>query len=63
MDSKIIEAWVHSQCELGRAKTKTLQAGLIDFCLFLPIPVGWDIHAHPRYPWLVSFEPRRSVGC
>jgi hypothetical protein len=47
MDSKIIEAWVHSQCELGRAKTKTLQVGLIDFCFSLPSPNGWHIRAHP----------------
>jgi len=31
-------ARVHSLREWGRVKTKTLQAGLQDFCFFLPIP-------------------------
>jgi hypothetical protein len=57
-----MEAWVHSPCEWGRATTKTLQAGLIDFCFFLPIPPARDIRAHPSYPWLVSFGPRSTCG-
>ncbi len=27
---------------IGQSKTKALQAGLQDFCFFLPIPAGWD---------------------
>ena len=39
---------------MGQGKTKTLQAGLPDFCFFLPIPAGWD---HPCQKSVVSSSP------
>ncbi len=47
---------MHSRCEWGRAKTKTLQASLINFCFFLPIPACWD-HLTRSFPLF------RPSGC
>jgi hypothetical protein len=41
---------------MGQGKTKTLQAGLQDFCFFLPIPAHWD-HPCPSEPSVVSCSP------
>ena len=41
---------------MGQRKTKTLQASLIDFCFFLPIPAGWD-HPCQSVTSVVTFFP------
>ena len=41
---------------MGQGKTKTLQAGLQDFCFFLPIPARWD-HPCPSAKSVVSSSP------
>jgi hypothetical protein len=43
---------------MGQDKAKTLQASLIDFRFFLPIPASWD---HPRNPWLVFSNCGREL--
>ncbi len=53
------QAQMHSRREWGRSKTKTLQASLIDFSFFLPIPAGWD-HPCQSGKSVVDFLQRRA---
>jgi hypothetical protein len=53
----------HSQCEWGRAKTKSLQAGLTNFCFFSASPARGIIRANPSNPWLASPQLCQPVAC
>jgi len=46
---------------MGQDKPKTLQANLIDFRFFLPIPACWDHPRNPRNPWLVFSNCGREL--
>lgn len=55
-------ARVHSQCEWGRVKTKSLQARLTNFCFFSANPARGIIRANPSNPWLALPQLRQHTA-
>ena len=51
------------QHEWGRLKTKSLQAGLTNFCFFSANPARGIIRANPSNPWLASPQLRQPLAC